>query len=90
MYVLNVYRPPRGNVDNFTKIQQAAIATIRIYGNDSEVFLGGDINVDMLHPNSTNAKKIQKFMKICQVKQLIQKVTRPDSNSCLDLIFYGL
>ena len=41
----------------------------------------------MLHPNSVNTKKIQKFIKINQVKQLIQKVTRPDSNTCLDLIF---
>ena len=86
IYILNIYRPPSGNIENFIKKNQTAIITIRSNGRN-EILLGGDINVDMLRTNSINAKKIQKFTRIAQMKQLIQKITRPDSSTCLDLIF---
>ena len=53
---------------------------------DSDIFIGGDINVDMLQSNSTNAKRIQKLIRINQLKQLIHTTTRLDSNTCLELI----
>ena len=85
IFVLNVYRPPSGNLNSFIKSTQAAIIALR-NNRENDIFIGGDINVDMLHSNSVNAKKIQKFIKTNQVKQLIQKITRPDSNTCLDII----
>ena len=88
MFVLNAYQvqPPSGNLDRFIKETQSTI-TLSRNNRVSELFIGGDINVDMLHPNSINAKKIKKFIKINQFKQLVQKVTRSESNTCLDLIF---
>ena len=44
------------------------------------------MNVDMLRTNSLPSKKIAKFVKINQFKQLINTITRPDSNTCLDLV----
>ena len=54
--------------------------------NRNELFIGGDINVDLLRPNTVNSKYFLKFIKINQLRQLINKFTRPDSNACLDLI----
>ena len=67
IYVKNVNRPPSGNVDRFVKAIQNCITLVR-NNRDSDIFIGGDINVDMLHPNSTNAKRIQKLIRINQLK----------------------
>ena len=44
------------------------------------------MNIDQLRPNSVNTRKLQKFIEITQFKQLIHTITRPDSNTCLDLV----
>ena len=51
-----------------------------------DIFIGGDLNVDMKHMNSQDSKKLNNFLKLSQLKQKIDKVTRPDSNAMLDLI----
>ena len=83
IYILNVYRPPSGDVDNFVNILQNVITSIR--RDNTNELIGGDMNIDLLRPNSINARKILKFIKINQLKQLINTLTRPDSNTCLDL-----
>ena len=40
----------------------------------------------MKHVNSHDSKKLNKFIKLNQLKQKINNVTRPDSNSMMDLI----
>ena len=45
------------------------------------------MNIDALRPNSIDSRKLSKFLKLNQLKQLIKTVTRPESNTCLDLIF---
>ena len=85
IYVFNLYRPPNGDVDEFINTLQNAILDIRRNKNN-EIYFGGDMNIDMLRPNSINSRKLAKFIKLNQLKQLINTITRPDSNTCLDLI----
>ena len=86
IYLLNVYRPPNGDVDIFISTLQNTILYIR-RNKTNEMYIGGDMNIDMLRPNTINARKLTKFAKLNQFKQLINSITRPDSNACLDLIF---
>ena len=83
IYVSNVYRPPNGDI--FIKCLQDCILELRDVRN-CDIFIGGDMNIDMLRKNSLPSKKIAKFVKLNQFKQLVNAITRPDSNTCLDLI----
>ena len=85
IYVINVYRPPAGDVDVYIETLRGIIQDIRRSKNN-EIFIGGDMNIDILRPNSINFRKLSKFIKLNQFKQLISTITRPDSNTCLDLI----
>ena len=85
IFVVNTYRPPAGDVDMFIRTLQKNIENIRDNSN-IEIFIGGDMNIDLLRPNTINSRKFLKFIKINQFKQLIKTITRPDSNTCLDLM----
>ena len=85
IYVLNVYRPPNGDIDVFVDCIQQCTTELRDARN-CDIFIGGDMNIDMLRPNTQSYKKISKFNKLNQLRQLIKTTTRPDSNTCLDLI----
>ena len=45
-YVLNVYRPPSGDVDTYIKHLKDCINTLRTPGR-IEFFIGGDFNIDV-------------------------------------------
>ena len=83
--IFNVYRPPSGDVEIFLKYLQFCVSSVR---NDKEcdIFIGGDYNIDFHKKNSIEMKKLTKFMKTNQLKQIIDNITRPDSNTCIDLI----
>ena len=49
-------------------------------------FIGGDYNINYIKKISPGMKKLSKFCKINQFKQIINTITRPDSNTCIDLI----
>ena len=85
IYILNVYRPPSGDVDNCIKYIQDCINKLRISGK-IEFFIGGDFNIDVKSKNTNSSRKLLRFFKINQFKQNIVQITRPDSNATLDLI----
>ena len=85
IYVLNVYRPPAGDVEVCIKYLQLCLSQVRNERN-CDIFIGGDLNIDILKTNSPNTKRILKFIRTNQLKQLITNVTRPDSNTCIDVI----
>ena len=85
IYVLNTYRPPSGNSDIFLNTLQQCIITIR-ENRDCDIFIGGDYNINYIKKNSPDMNKLSKFCKTNQFKQLINTITRPDSNTCIDLI----
>ena len=48
--------------------------------------MGGDFNIDLRRPNSNFSKELNKFLKLNQLKQLVNEITRPDSKAMLDLV----
>ena len=85
IYVVNVYRPPAGDIDRFFKTLQNCVSTIRNSRN-CDIFIGGDYNIDFFKKNSPHTKKLSKFTKTNQFRQIINTITRPDSNTCIDLV----
>ena len=85
IYILNVYRPRSGDVDNCIKHIQDCVNKLRISGK-IEFFIGGDFNIDIKSQNSISSKELSRFLKLNQFKQYVVETTRPDSNTILDLI----
>ena len=83
IYVLNVYRPPMGDMEKCIDYLQTCINTIR--NNEIDIFIGGDFNVDVKRQNSPQFSKLSRFMRLNQLKQYIKETTRPDSDSIIDL-----
>ena len=84
IFIFNIYRPPSGDIDIFINSLKQIL---EVYRNQKcDIFIGGDLNDDMKHMNSQDSKKLNTFLKLSQLKQKIDKVTRPDSNAMLDLI----
>ena len=70
IYVFNVYQPPNEDITVFIKCLQGYVSELRDT-RSLDIFIGGDMNVDMLQTNSSHSKKIAKFVKINQFKQII-------------------
>ena len=84
IFIFNIYRPLSGDFDIFINSLKQVL---EVYRNlKCDIFIGGDLNVDMKHINSQDSKKLNKFFKLSQLKQKIDKITRPDSNAIFDLI----
>ena len=49
MVIGNIYRPPQGNIDNFTQVLEDTLNSIDL--NRTELYLMGDFNIDMLDKN---------------------------------------
>ena len=83
----NLYRPPQGNIDNFTRVLENVLSNIDLTKN--EIYIMGDLNVDMLDKKNIFTKKINDFIKPFGLRQLIKTPTRysRDKNSMLDVIF---
>ena len=60
IYMINVYTPPNGDIDVFIQTLQNAVIDIR-RNTLNEIFIGGDLNIDILRPNSINSKKLKKI-----------------------------
>ena len=84
IYIFNIYRPPLGDIDAFISDLSQSVGHFRNIKCD--IFIGGDFNIDIVHSNSQQVKKLNKFLKLNQLSQLVNSVTRPDSNAILDLI----
>ena len=82
IYVLNVYRPPTGDMENFINHLQLCIEMIRMHEGD--IFIGGDFNIDIKRQNTPHYSKLSRFLN--QLKQYIKYTTRPDSDTTIDLL----
>ena len=69
IYMINVYRPPAGDIDAFISALNQCIACFR--NEKCDIFIGVDLNVDMQHPNSPNTKKLKTFFKLNQLKDRV-------------------
>ena len=59
IYIFNVYRPPSGDFDIFTNTLNQSLEMYR--NQQCDIFIGGDLDVDMKHVNSLDSKKMTKF-----------------------------
>ena len=67
IFIFNAYRPPSGDIFISTLKQ-----SLEVYRNlKCDIFISGDLNVDMKHVNSCDSKKLNKFLKLNQLKQKI-------------------
>ena len=85
IYVLNVYKPPMGDLDIFFELLQNCVNIVR-NTNKVDIFIGGDFNIDVKNHSTPEFSRISRFLKINQLKQYIKQITRPDSNSTIDLL----
>ena len=85
IYIMNVYRPPMGDIENCFNHMQECINIIRT-SNQADIFIGGDFNINIKQKNSPQYLKLSRFLKLNQLKQYINQITRPDSDSTIDLL----
>ena len=83
----NIYRPPQGNVDAFIQVLENVLNEID--SNKFELYMMGDVNIDMLDKLGEAYRKITTFTKSMGLCQLIKNPTRYSTarNSLLDICF---
>ena len=89
--ILNVYRPPNGNVAEGVKEMENAANLIQNHSSGELVILG-DFNVNYNLRHTSPFKLIKDFERNCNLTQLIKTSTRQgkNSNTCIDLIFTNM
>ncbi len=73
-FIANVYRPPDGNMQNFTEMLELQTLDLYTDGNPDSVIMG-DTNIDLLKRN-TNTKKYKDCLHTLQLNQLLTEPTR--------------
>ena len=87
MYLLAVYRPPTGKVKDCITILENGLNFLP-HIEKSDVFIGGDFNIDYVRSRQENTKKLKHFATQHQLTQYIKESTRPlQSDAVIDLIF---
>ena len=83
----NIYWPPQGNVENFTQVLEQILDDLDL--TKIELYIIGDINIDMLDKKNSYTKRVIELMKPFGLRQLVKTPTRfsNDKNSLLDVIF---
>lgn len=84
--IINTYRPPSGKAaEAIDKLQEIIDNVPR----NSEIYILGDLNIDLLAINSPSFKKVQTFTQDNNLKQMIQSSTRitKRSASLIDHIY---
>ena len=86
--LINVYRPPSGIYKHFCKKIYESISNTKIK-DDTDIFIMGDMNIDMLNDNSLPKKELDNTMKRLGLININKNFTRysKSKNSCIDLIF---
>ena len=81
----NIYRPPQGNVEKFTQVLDEYFNEIDF--SKFEIFLMGDMNIDLLDKQAEAGKKLINTIKPYGLCQLIKNPTRYSTmkNSLLDI-----
>ena len=87
LYLVTVYRPPDGNIKNCISTLNNLLKLLpRV--DKSDVFVGGDFNIDYKKTRQENTKKLKHFALENNLMQLITESTRPlQSDAIIDLIF---
>ena len=86
--IVNTYRPPSGDYKNFCNIIRDSIVNSNIK-NNTDIFIMGDMNIDILDTKSIAKKELDLTMKKLCLKNINKEYTRQSQykNSCIDLIF---
>ena len=87
MSIVTVYRPPRGNLDEFIVQLENYISEIKL--NNPEIWIMGDLNINMLDRGNKYVKRLNRFSVDYNLKQLIMTSTRLNyrGGTCIDLMF---
>ena len=85
LVVMNLYRPPKGSPEGFIDHLKALVKLID--DGHIEIWLLGDINIDIVRDWEKGGDLLDTFTTEKGLSQLIQDVTYPEGNSCLDHIF---
>ena len=87
--IVNVYRPPQGNVASFVNLLIENVNDITVKYPNTKITIMGDFNVDMNDKNNLNYKHMKWLER--GLKQHIQGFTRySDKNSCIGLLFTNM
>ena len=71
--ISSVHRPPNSKTEVFLKIERL----IQLIDNENkEVYILGDLNINLLEPNLSTGKKLQEIMELYQLTQIINDPTR--------------
>ena len=71
--ISSVYRPPNSKTEVFLKIERL----IQLIDNENkEVYILGDLNINLLGPILSTGKKLQEIMELYQLTQIINDPTR--------------
>ena len=86
-HVINLYRPPNGNIDLFFDILENLFLNLNL--SEKEIWLMGDFNLNYLKRSDNYTKRAIEFARIYGLKQLITSATHfcGFSSSCIDLMF---
>ena len=88
--LINIYRPPQGNIETFTESLVNNITDLNIKYPNAEIILMGDLNLNIKDKNSPEAKHV-KWIEQAGLKQYITGTTHYSNNdSCIDLIFTNM
>ena len=78
-YVINVYRPPDGDVGNALIILQELLGDLS-GAKSPDIVMMGDFNIDISQSSPAN-RKVSLFASNCSLDQLIKKPTRITNTS---------
>ncbi len=82
--ISTIYRPPNSKTENLLKIERF----IELVDNENkEIYILGDLNINLLAQNVSIAKKLQEIMELYQLTQIIDYPTRitESTKSLLDV-----
>ena len=82
--ISTIYRPPNSKINNLLKIERL----IQLVDNENkEIYILGDLNINLLAQNASICKKLQEIMELYQLTQIINDPTRitESSRSLLDV-----
>ena len=87
MYIINVYRPPNGNLDNFYTMITELISNLENQ-DKATLIIGGDFNIDFSKRNSQGSVIMKRLAKRFSLEKQIKKPTRPlYGEAIIDQIF---
>ena len=89
--LLNIYRPPQGNIDNFTEKILNNITYLNNKYPNAEIIMLGDFNLNVIDKNSDDARHVKWIEQATGLKQYIDGITRySNNNSSIDLLFTNM